>query len=56
MVRIGVTGHMNITPDTAKQVYDEIVSHLADAGDPAVLVGVSCIARGADCGLTASGR
>ncbi|MGW0055863.1 hypothetical protein [Nocardia nova] len=48
MVRIGVTGHMNITPDTARLVYDEIVGHLDDAGDPANLVGVSCIARGAD--------
>lgn len=48
MVRIGVTGHMNITPDTARLVYDEIVRHLVDAGDPADLVGVSCIARGAD--------
>ncbi|WP_305780339.1 hypothetical protein [Nocardia nova] len=48
MARIGVTGHMNITPDTARLVYDEIVAFLADAGDPAELIGVSCIARGAD--------
>ncbi|WP_081879910.1 hypothetical protein [Nocardia sp. NRRL WC-3656] len=47
-MHIGVTGHMNITKDTARLVYDEIVGHLADAGDPANLVGVSCIARGAD--------
>lgn len=45
MVRIGVTGHMNITPGTAGLVYDEIKQRLARSTD---LVGVSCIARGAD--------
>ncbi|MFI0417783.1 hypothetical protein [Spongiactinospora sp. 9N601] len=46
-MRIGVTGHMNITPDTSRLVYEAILAHLHDrAGTP--LAGVSCIARGAD--------
>ena len=48
MARIGVTGHMNITADTLQSVYDEIRKVLARQGDPDDLVGVSCIARGAD--------
>lgn len=48
VVRIGVTGHMNITPATVRMVYDEIAHHLAQTSDPVDLVGVSCIARGAD--------
>ncbi|WP_405490810.1 hypothetical protein [Nocardia sp. NBC_00511] len=48
MTRIGVTGHMNITADSIPLIYAEISRLLADAGDPAELVGVSCIARGAD--------
>ncbi|MFF0489532.1 hypothetical protein ACFYTQ_10990 [Nocardia sp. NPDC004068] len=47
-MRIGVTGHMNITADTVPLVYDEIRRKLSGAGDPADLVGISCIARGAD--------
>ncbi|AYF79047.1 hypothetical protein D7D52_14830 [Nocardia yunnanensis] len=48
MTRIGVTGHMNITADSVPLVYAQIARLLAEAGDPAELVGVSCIARGAD--------
>ncbi|WP_329407377.1 hypothetical protein OG563_35575 [Nocardia vinacea] len=48
MARIGVTGHMNITADTVPFVYDAIRKVLARQGDPEDLVGVSCIARGAD--------
>ncbi|KIA63057.1 hypothetical protein [Nocardia vulneris] len=48
MTRIGVTGHMNITADSVPLVYAEITRILAAAGDPAELIGVSCIARGAD--------
>ncbi|WP_327144419.1 hypothetical protein [Nocardia sp. NBC_01327] len=48
MTRIGVTGHMNITADSVPLVYAEIVRLLSDAGDPAELIGVSCIARGSD--------
>ncbi|WP_067693141.1 hypothetical protein [Nocardia jejuensis] len=48
MTRIGVTGHMNITPDSVPLIRDGIVRILVAAGDPADLVGVSCLARGAD--------
>ncbi|GAA3000465.1 hypothetical protein [Streptosporangium longisporum] len=46
MVRIGVTGHMNLAPDTTRLVSDALRSHLAKAADD--VTGVSCIARGAD--------
>lgn len=47
MPRIAVTGHMNLTPDSEPLVYGAIKQALASyAGDE--LVGVSCIARGAD--------
>ncbi|WP_330181256.1 hypothetical protein OHB26_33505 [Nocardia sp. NBC_01503] len=39
---------MNITDDSIPLVYADIARILADAGDPADLVGISCIARGAD--------
>ncbi|WP_280362295.1 pyridoxamine 5'-phosphate oxidase family protein [Nocardia wallacei] len=39
---------MNITTDTVPLVYAEIVRLVEQASDPAELVGVSCIARGAD--------
>ncbi|MEV6096942.1 hypothetical protein [Nocardia sp. NPDC051981] len=48
MTRIGVTGHMNITAGSVPLVYWAIASVLAEASDPADLVGISCIARGAD--------
>lgn len=48
MVRIAVTGHMNISGSTASLVYEAVTRILADHSDPADLVGVSCIARGAD--------
>ncbi|MFI8977412.1 hypothetical protein ACIGO9_31350 [Nocardia asteroides] len=44
-MRISVTGHMNITPGTAGLVREAIADLIA--GTPN-LVGVSCIARGAD--------
>jgi hypothetical protein len=47
MPRIGVTGHMDLTPDTADLVYREIRALLADY-PPQDLTGVSCLARGAD--------
>ncbi|MEV0247652.1 hypothetical protein AB0H76_13755 [Nocardia sp. NPDC050712] len=47
MVRFGVTGHMNITEATAPLVYESI-RRLFAGEDSAELVGVSCIARGAD--------
>lgn len=44
-MRVAVTGHMNITEETAVLVREEIARRLAEFPD---LVGVSCIARGAD--------
>ncbi|MEU1982062.1 hypothetical protein [Nocardia sp. NPDC019395] len=44
-MRVAVTGHMNITEKTAVLVGEEIARYLAEVPD---LVGVSCIARGAD--------
>ena len=57
-MRVAVTGHMNITEDTKSLVFDEISSLLSGVPD---LIGVSCIARGADsvfaqAVLTAGGR
>lgn len=49
MVRIGVTGHTNITAETGRAVY-RAVRQLLDERAPNTrdVVGVSCIARGAD--------
>ncbi|MGX7824770.1 hypothetical protein ACTG9Q_06730 [Actinokineospora sp. 24-640] len=44
-MRIGITGHSNLTADTTPLVADAIKSALADAED---LVGVTCLAQGAD--------
>ncbi len=46
-MRFGVTGHMNITTETADLVYAEIVALLTTA-NVGELVGISCLARGAD--------
>ncbi|MGX1810644.1 hypothetical protein ACWIGI_33415 [Nocardia sp. NPDC055321] len=48
MTRIAVTGHMNITADSVPLIYAEIRRVIAESGDGADLVGISCIARGAD--------
>lgn len=45
-MRIGVTGHSNLTPDSAPVVADAIRAALAEIGEP--ITGVSCLARGAD--------
>lgn len=47
-MRIGMTGHMNLTADTVPLVYGEIVRQITATGDAAEVTGVSCIARGAD--------
>lgn len=47
-VRVGVTGHMNLTPSTVELVRAEITRILQDVSDGARIVGVSCIAAGAD--------
>ncbi|MDX3103979.1 hypothetical protein [Nonomuraea angiospora] len=46
MMRIGVTGHMNLTADSIPLVSAAIREHLAQ--NTTDLTGVSCIARGAD--------
>ena len=46
MVRIGITGHSNLTDSTAELVAEELRTILA--GQPGHLVGVTCLARGAD--------
>lgn len=46
MTRIAVTGHMDVTPDSAPLIRDQISSVLRAQAGP--IVGVSCIARGAD--------
>lgn len=47
MLRIGITGHSNLTPDSIPLVADALRETLAArAGDG--LIGVSCLARGAD--------
>ncbi|MCD0446311.1 hypothetical protein LO763_22105 [Glycomyces sp. A-F 0318] len=46
-MRIGITGHMNLTPATIDLVKDAFAAALAHT-DNATLVGVSCLAEGAD--------
>ena len=46
MTRIGITGHANLAPDTVAAVTAVLERVLSDAGEP--LVGVTCLARGAD--------
>lgn len=46
MVRIGVTGHMNLTPGTVLLVSEEFRSRLGHVDGE--VIGVSCLARGAD--------
>lgn len=47
MPRIGITGHSSLSDDTARRVADEL--HTLLAARPAEeLVGVTCLARGAD--------
>lgn len=45
-MRIGITGHSNLAPESVPGVAAALRTVLADAGPP--LVGVSCLARGAD--------
>lgn len=48
MPRIAVTGHMNLTSASAPLVYDAIRAELAAFACGPTLIGISCIARGAD--------
>lgn len=45
-MRIGITGHSNLAPSAEPAVMQALTDVLADT--PAPLVGVSCLARGAD--------
>jgi hypothetical protein len=45
-VRIGITGHSNLTPESVPLVAAELREALSQREHP--LVGVSCLARGAD--------
>jgi hypothetical protein len=45
-MRVGVTGHSNLTPESVPAVVAELHKVLSGYGAP--LVGVSCLARGAD--------
>lgn len=47
MTTYGVTGHMNLTPDTVALVSNALRAELADESAGG-LVGVSCLAQGAD--------
>jgi hypothetical protein len=47
MTRIGVSGHMNLTAATESLVYRELYE-LLSVEPAAELVGISCLARGAD--------
>lgn len=47
-MRVGVTGHMDISPETEPLIYREITRILSQSQDPAGTTGISCIARGAD--------
>jgi hypothetical protein len=46
LVRVGITGHMNLTPESVPLVTAEIRKVLSE--HEGLLVGVSCLARGAD--------
>ena len=48
MARIAVTGHMNLASATIPIVYDAIRAALVPYSTDNVVVGISCIARGAD--------
>jgi hypothetical protein len=46
IVRIGITGHSNLAPDSVPLVAAELRKVLSEHGES--LIGVSCLARGAD--------
>lgn len=47
-MRIAVTGHMNLTPETETLIYQAVMAELASYIGADGLTGISCIARGAD--------
>ena len=46
MIRIGITGHRNLTPEVSERVTELLKNHLEPYGHS--LVGLSCLADGAD--------
>lgn len=46
MTRLGVTGHIHLTADTAERIRHELATRLQEYGSD--LIGVSCLAPGAD--------
>ena len=48
MTRVGITGHSNLTVESAPLVTDALRAELAAHASEDDLVGVSCLARGAD--------
>lgn len=47
MPRIGITGHSNLAPDTVPLI-ESAIRGILPAGKSSELVGVTCLARGAD--------
>lgn len=45
-MRIGITGHSNLAPESVRAVAQALRAALTDVGQP--ITGVSCLARGAD--------
>lgn len=45
-MRVGITGHSNLTAESAPTVAEALGKVLADLGEP--IVGVTCLSRGAD--------
>ncbi|MBR8744124.1 hypothetical protein [Nocardiopsis sp. MG754419] len=46
MIRIGITGHRNLTPEVSDHVAERVRTHLEPYGH--AMVGLSCLADGAD--------
>ncbi|WP_433206691.1 hypothetical protein ACQP00_39985 [Dactylosporangium sp. CS-047395] len=46
-MRIGITGHTNLTDSAAELIYTALLHHLRSFADPEI-IGVTCLADGAD--------
>lgn len=47
-MRIAVTGHMDVAPDSYGPIRSDISSRLREVTNEGMLTGISCLARGAD--------
>lgn len=47
-MRIAVTGHMDISPESVELIRTELLTRLTEHSDGEQVIGLSCIARGAD--------